>query len=269
MITRRRVLIGAAAGLAAPSILASRSTAADALELNRPGVLTAAAEGTFPPYSFLNDQGEYDGIGRNAMAEIAHRLDLEHNPVITRWESLLVGILANKFDIAASAMGINAARQEQVYFCDGWVESGSRLFVRDDSSYTSSGELKGRKVGAIVASIFIPVAERIVGPDGEVPVFQADVEGMQDVVNGNIDGVILDSISAAYLVKKAGLPLRGMPNIEESYQLGWPVNKSKPNLVRAVNEKHWEMVEDGTFARICDALIGFDPTPANPIRSLL
>ena len=269
MITRRNILIGTAAGLAAPMISASRSAASEALELNKPGILTAAAEGTFPPYSFLNENGEYDGIGRKAMAEIAHRLDLEYNPVITKWESLLVGILANKFDIAASAMGINAERQEQVYFCDGWVESGSRLFVRDDSPYMSSSDLKGKRVGAIVASIFIPVAESIVGEDGEVPVFQADVEGMQDVANGNIDGVILDSISAAYLITKASLPLRGMPNIEQSYQLGWPVSKSKPNLVRAVNEKHWEMVADGTFAAICEPLIGFDPTPADPIRSLL
>ena len=269
MITRRKLLIGTASGMAAPMILPSASWASDALELNTPGVLTAAAEGTFPPYSFLNEKGEYDGIGRKTMEEIANRLDLEYDPVITKWESLLVGILANKFDIAASAMGINAERQEQVYFCDGWVESGSRLFVREDSPYTSSADLEGKRVGAIVASIFIPVAERIVGPDGEVPVFQADVEGMQDVANRNADGVILDSISAAYLITKSNLPLRGMPNIEQSYQLGWPVNKSKPNLVRAVNEKHWEMVDDGSFAAICEPLIGFDPTPADPIRSLL
>ena len=269
MITRRRVLVGTAVSLAAPAILVSRSEAGDALELNQPGVLTAAAEGTFPPYSFLNDEGEYDGIGRKTMAEIARRLGLEYNPVITKWESLLIGVLANKFDIAASAMGINAERQKQVYFCDGWVESGSRLFVREDSPYTSSSDLTGKRVGALVASIFIEVAERIVGSDGDVPLYQADVEGMQDVANRNIDGVILDSISAAYIITRSKLPLRAMPNIEQSYQLGWPVSKDKPNLVRAVNEKHWEMVEDGTFASICEPLVGFDPTPKDPIRSLL
>ena len=269
MITRRKVLVGTAASVAAPAILTSRSEARGALELNEPGVLTAAAEGTFPPYSFLNEKGEYDGIGRKAMAEIARRLDLKYNPVITKWDSLLVGLLANKFDIAASAMGINAERQKQVYFCDAWVESGSRLIVRDDSPYKKSSDLKGKKVGALVASIFIPAAKKIVGPDGGVPLFQADVEGMQDVANRNIDGVILDSISAAFIITRSKLPLRGMPNIEQSYQLGWPVSKDKPNLVRAVNKMHWEIVEDGTFAKICQPLIGFDPTPKSPIRSLL
>lgn len=270
---RRSFLRGSAAAgvgaLAAPAFLTTHARAADALELNEPGVLTSAAEGTFAPYSFLNSAGEYDGIGYKAMQDIAARLDLEYNPVVTRWDSLLIGIIANKFDIAGSAMGINAERQEQVYFCDAWVESGSRVFVHKDSPFKSPDEMAGTRIGAIVASIFIPVAEAIVGSDGEVPVYQADVDGMRDVINGNADGVILDSVAGAYAIKESGLPLRPMDRLEQSYQLGWAVNKSKPNLVRAVNEKHWEMVEDGTFAKICEPLIGFDPTPKDPIRSLL
>lgn len=272
MINRRNVLLSTlsagVASLAAPVILTSRSNAADGLELNEPGILTTAAEATYAPYGFLNKQGENDGIGYKTMEEIAKRLDLKYNPVVTKWESLLVGIIAGKFDISGSAMGINEERQKQVLFADAWVESGSRLFVHRDSGIKSPDDVKGKKVGAIVASIFIPVAEKLVGPDGSVPVYQADVEGMQDVVNGNIDGVILDSVAAAYAITESKLPLRGMDRLEQSYQLGWAVNKSKPNLVKAVNEKHWEMVEDGTFAKICEPLIGFDPTPADPIRTI-
>lgn len=269
---RRDLLIGGAAlgttTLAAPAFLRSYANAQDALELNEPGVLTSAAEGTYAPFSFLNKSGEYDGIGYKTMQEISNRLDLEYNPVVTKWESLLVGIIANQFDISGSAMGINEERQQQVLFCDAWVESGSRLFVSSDSEYKTPEDLAGKKVGAIVASIFIPVAESIVGENGEVPVYQADVEGMQDVVNGNIDGLILDSVAGAYAIQESNLPMRPMDRLEQSYQLGWAVNKSKPNLVKAVNEKRQEMVDDGTFAAICEPLIGFDPTPADPIRTI-
>jgi polar amino acid transport system substrate-binding protein len=272
MITRRKILKNsiAAAGmtLAAPAFLTTQASAAGALELNTLGTLTSAAEGTYAPFSFLNKSGKNDGIGYKTMQEIAKRLDLEYNPVVTKWESLLIGVLANKFDISASAMGINSDRQKQVFFCDAWVESGSKLFVHKDSPYQSSADVNGKKVGAIVASIFIPVAEKLVGSDGSVPVYQADVEGMMDVSNGNIDGVILDAVAASYAITVSKLPLRGMPNLEQSYQLGWAANKSKPNLVKAINEKHWEMVKDGTFAAICDPLIGFDPTPSDPIRTI-
>ena len=272
MITRRTLLSSVAAAsavtLAAPAFLRTQASAAGALELNTDGMLTSAAEGTYAPFSFLNKSGQSDGIGYKTMQEIANRLDLEYNPVVTKWESLLIGVLANKFDVSASAMGINAERQEQVFFCDAWVESGSKLFVHKDSSYQASGDIMGGKVGAIVASIFVPVAERLVGSEGSVPVYQSDAEGMQDLTNGNIDGLILDAVAASYAITESGLPLRGMPNLEQSYQLGWAVNKSKPNLVKAINEKHWEMVADGSFAAICEPLIGFDPTPTDPIRTI-
>ncbi|MDE2912563.1 MAG: hypothetical protein OXL68_06530 [Paracoccaceae bacterium] len=66
--------------------------------------------------------------------------------------------------------------------------------------------------------------------------FHADVEGMQDLANGNIAGVIMDSIPAACLITKSSPPLRGMPNIEQFYELDWPVNQSEPNLFSAAKK---------------------------------
>ncbi|MDE2790862.1 MAG: hypothetical protein OXI81_10620 [Paracoccaceae bacterium] len=66
--------------------------------------------------------------------------------------------------------------------------------------------------------------------------FHADVEGMQDLANGNIDGVIMDSIPAACLITKSSPPLRGMPNIEQFYELDWPVNQSESNLFSAAKK---------------------------------
>jgi polar amino acid transport system substrate-binding protein len=51
--------------------------------------------------------------------------------------------------------------------------------------------------------------------------------------------------------------------------MGWAVKQGKPNLVTAVNVALAEMVADGSFARIAMAEIGIDPTPNEPIRSLL
>ena len=272
MKRREFILAGSAAtvaGLTGSALLPRRSAADSHLELRQPGVLTAAAEGTYPPFSFRNQDGEFDGIGRKSMVEICRRLELEFDPVITKWETLLVGLLADKFDIISSAMGITAERQESVTFCDAWVESGSKLFVHADSSIMSSSEASGKRVGAIVASIFVPVAEALVGDSGKVLTYQTDVDGMRDVINGNIDGIILDAIAGSYALKNAGLPLRPMPEFQQSYQLGWAVQKGKPNLVKAVNAAHWDMVADGTFAEICEPLIGFDPTPKDPIRSIL
>ena len=78
------------------------------------------------------------------MEEIARRLDLKYNPVVTKWESLLVGIIAGKFDISGSAMGINEERQKQVLFADAWVESG-RDFLCTRIQTSSRGRCDGQE----------------------------------------------------------------------------------------------------------------------------
>jgi polar amino acid transport system substrate-binding protein len=50
--------------------------------------------------------------------------------------------------------------------------------------------------------------------------------------------------------------------------MGWAVKKGKPNLVAAINKTRAEIVADGTVAKLFKDLIGFDPSPANPVRSI-
>ena len=54
----------------------------------------------------------------------------------------------------------------------------------------------------------------------------------------------------------------------ECIQKGFAAKKDHPKLVRAINEKLAEMVEDGTYERITTKLIGYSPAPEKPIRSM-
>ena len=106
------------------------------------------------------------------MREICRRLGLNYEPVVIKWESMLVALLADKYDIVGNAMGITEERQKSVTFCDGWIESGARLVVHEDSAIQSSADAKGKSVGVITASIFVPLAE---GWGAEVKHYQSDV----------------------------------------------------------------------------------------------
>jgi polar amino acid transport system substrate-binding protein len=163
-------------------------------------------------------------------------------------------------------MGITAERQKQVLFCDAWVESGAKLVVRADSTIKQPADAKGRTIGVIVASTFVPLAEKL---GGEVRTYKADPDALTDLANGNIDSVITDAVAGAYAIKTAGLPLRLLDGYLDSYQMGWAVTKERPELVRAINAALAAMVKDGTFGQIALAEIGLDPTPREPIRSQL
>jgi polar amino acid transport system substrate-binding protein len=251
-----------AAGAAA-ALPAYRASAAD-LELLEPGVLSSATEGTFPPFSY-SEGGDLKGFELAIIREVASRLGLTHEPVVVAWDSILVGLMADQYDMISNPMGITAERQKSVYFCDAWVESGARIAVRADDAAGTMEDMRGRPLGTIVASTFVPLAE---GLSDDVKLYGSDPEGLQDVINGNIDGAVVDGIGGAYAIKTGGLPLKLVDGFLDSYQMGWAVAKSRPNLVRAINGALGEMVADGTYKRIAMEEIGVDPTPRAPIRTV-
>lgn len=262
-LDRRRfgqLMIGAAAA-ALPG--ARAAWAAEDLELLEPGVLSSATEGTFPPFSY-SDGGALKGFELSVIREVASRLGLEHKPVVIAWDSILVGLMSEQYDMISNPMGITEERQKSVYFCDAWVESGARIAVRADDAAATTDDLKGRPVGTIVASTFVPLAEALTDT---VKTYGSDPEALQDVINGNIDGAVVDGIGGAYAIKTGNLPLKLVDGFLDSYQMGWAVQKTRPNLVRAINGALGEMVSDGTFAEIAMAEIGIDPTPREPIRT--
>lgn len=261
-----RVGVGAAAAqLAAPFILRLPSWAAD-LELVKPGEFSAATEGTYPPFSMQDASGNLDGIEMRMMGEITRRLGLTYKPVIIKWESMLIGLLANEYDMVSDTMAITPERQQRVTFCDGWIETGARLVVTNNSPIKVNADAKGKRIGLLVASIYVKMAE---GLGGDVRTYKADPDAIQDLINGNIDAVITDSIVAAYVIKKNNLPLRMTDEFLNRNQDGWPVKKGKPNLVTAINQTLAAMVQDGTYAKIITPIIGYDPHPANPVRSII
>lgn len=240
--------------------------AAEELELLEPGVLSTATEGAFAPFSMRNASGELEGFELAVIREIARRLNLEHRPVVTKWDSILVGLQADQYDLISNPMGITEERQQSVTFCTAWVESGAKLVVPEDSEITSLEQASGKTIGVIVASTFVPMAERL---GGEIKLYKSDPEALQDLVNGQIDAVITDAVAGGYAIKTAGLELRLIDEFIDSYQMGWAVKKGKPNLVNAVNAALADMVADGTYRALAESIIGIDPTPAEPIASQL
>lgn len=258
-----KTLIVAAAALAGISFASAAS--ADELELLQPGKLMVATEGTYAPFSMRLPDGKLDGLEIRVMQEVAKRLDLEYTPVLIKWDSLLVGLEANQYDVVSAAMDITPARQEQVTFSNGWLESGGRVVVAEDSTITSADDLKGKTVGALVASTWTAIAEE---KGAKVKGYKSESDAMQDLVNGNVDAVITDSIAAAYAITSAHMPLKMTDDYVSHVQKGFAFKKGKPNLVAAVNKALADMNADGTYAKLTIELVGFDPAPKDPIKTI-
>ncbi|MBO9195203.1 transporter substrate-binding domain-containing protein [Rhizobium sp. 16-449-1b] len=256
-------LIMTAAALAGMAV-GSLAHAAD-LELLQPGKLMVATEGTYAPFSMRAPDGKLDGLEIRVMTEVAKRLNLEYTPVLIKWDSLLVGLQADQYDVISAAMDITEARQQQVTFSNGWLESGGRVVIPNDSAIKSAADLKGKTVGALVASSWTKIAEE---KGATSKGYKAESDAMQDLVNGNVDAVITDAIAAAYAIKSAKMPLTMTEDYVSHVQKGFAFKKGKPHLVEAVNKALADMVADGTYAKLTTDLVGFDPAPKDPIKTI-
>jgi polar amino acid transport system substrate-binding protein len=239
--------------------------AADDLELLKPGQLKVATLGTFPPFTMRSPNGQLDGLEIRVMKEIAKRLNLEYTPMLVQWDSLLVALEANQFDVSTAAMDITPARQKQIIFSDGWIESGARILTPLDSPIKSAADLKGKRVGTQVSSTYAVLAEE---HGAVVKSYKSESDTVQDLANHNVDAVITDSITGAYLIKHVGLPIAMTDDYVSHIQKGFAFKKGKPHLVAAVNKALAEMKADGTYAKLTTDLIGYDPMPKEPVRSL-
>ena len=241
------------------------AVSADELELVVPGQLSAATEGTYPPFSMQNDQGELDGIDVRLVREIARRLGLEYKPVLLKFDSLLIGLEANQFDMIGSPLDITPERRQKVSFSDGWIESGARLIVPEGSPVQQPDDIAGKTIGVLAASTWADMAAPL--NPGELKTYKSETDAFQDLVNGNLDAIVTDGISASFNIKQSHLPLRLVETPLSNLQKAWAIKKGKPNLVKAVNKAIADMIADGTYTKLTADFVGFNAAPKDPIRS--
>lgn len=262
----RRLAAVAAVALTTQFSAGAPAQAAD-YGLLEEGTLKCAFTGSFAPFSMQTPDGKWYGLTVEVFREMANRVDLKIEYVITKWESLLVGLMADQYDILCDTMDITKERQERVLFVDGWLESGGRLVVHKDSDINEFGDFKGKTMGVLVSSTWAELAKGL--EPGETKYYQAESDAMRDLADNKIDGMVTDSIAAAWAAENAGMPLRTVPGYLSRIQKGFAAKKERAELVKALNAALADMVADGTYEKITSALIGYSPAPDEPIRSLL
>lgn len=75
-------------------------------------VLNVAFEGTYPPFNYLDDQGELTGFDVDISNELAKRLGVKANFITSKWEGLIGGLKADKFDIIIGQMTVTEERKK-------------------------------------------------------------------------------------------------------------------------------------------------------------
>ena len=199
-------------------------------------------EGAYPPYNFVNDDGEVDGFEREVGDELCARAKLECTWVTNEWDSIIPNLVSGNYDTIIAGMSITAERDEVIDFTQEY-------FPSDPSSYVALSGAGGDVTTGVVAAQTNTIQAAHVAASGATLVeFATPDETIAAVRNGEADAVLADKAFLEPIVNESGgeLAIVGADVIIGG-GVGMGVRESDGELKAKMNAAIESMKADGTL----------------------
>jgi L-cystine transport system substrate-binding protein len=223
-------------------------------QIKSAGVIKIGTEGTYAPFTYHDADNKLVGFDVEIGQAVAEKLGVKAEFVEGKWDGLIAGLDANRYDAVINQVGITEARKQKYDFSDPYIVSKAVLVVKDGNEDIKSFEdLKGKKSAQSLSSNFGKIAEEagaeLVGTD----------QSIQLVLTGRADATINDSLSFLDFKKqKPDAPVKIAAEKAEADASGIIVRKGDPELVAAINQALADIKADGTYQTIADKYFGQD-----------
>lgn len=226
-------------------------------QIKAAGVIKIGTEGTYAPFTYHDTNGDLVGFDVEIGKAVADKLGVKAEFIEGKWDGLIAGLDANRYDTVINQVGITEARQQKYDFSDPYIASKAVLIIRDDNTEIEGFEdLKGKRSAQSLTSNFGKLAQdagaELVGTDG----FD---QSIQLVLTGRADATINDSLSYLDFKKqKPDAPVKAVAEKADADHSGIIVRKGDPELVAAINKALAEIKTDGTYLEISEKYFGQD-----------
>jgi cystine transport system substrate-binding protein len=248
------LVIAAGAQLAA---IAPGAAGANLDAIKAAGVLKIGTEGTYAPFTFHDASGKLVGFDVEIGEEIAKRMGVEPQFLEGKWDGLIAGLDAQRYDAVINQVGITEERKAKFAFSEPYVASKAALIVREDEDTIKGfGDLAGKKAAQSLTSNYGKMAEKA---GAEIVATEGFDQSIALVVQRRADATINDSLSFLDFKKKQpAAPVKIAATEEQAAYSGVIMRQGDPDLVAAVNEALKAIKSDGTYQRIADKYFGQD-----------
>mgnify|MGYP002078953259 CR=1 FL=1 len=258
-LSRSRRWFVAALALCATGVLAAApGHAGENLDaIKKAGVFKVGTEGTYAPFTFHDKDGKLVGFDVEIAQEIAKRMGVKAEFVEGKWDGLIAGLDAKRYDAVINQVGITEERKAKYAFSEPYIASKAVLIVKaDKNNIQSFKDLKGKRAAQSLTSNYAKMAEEagaeIIGTDG----FD---QSIALVVQARAEATINDSLSFFDFKKKQpDAPVKIVAEQGDASYSGVLMRQGDPELVAAVNKALKEMDDDGTYQRIAQFYFGQD-----------
>jgi L-cystine transport system substrate-binding protein len=247
-----------AAAAALQALAFTPALAGDNLDqIKADGVLKIGTEGTYAPFTYHDDSGKLVGFDVEIGEAIAKQLGVKPEFVEGKWDGLIAGLDAKRYDVVINEVGITEARKEKYAFSEPYIASKAVLIVSaKNDDIKDFADLKGKKSAQSLTSNFGKLAEQngasLVGTDG----FD---QSIQLVITGRADATINDSLSYLDFKKhQPNAPVKVVAEEADADHSGVLIRKGDEDLVTAIDKALADIKADGTYQTISEKYFGED-----------
>lgn len=213
-------------------------------------------DANFPPFAYVNAQGQPEGFDIDMLAWIANDLGIkiEHKPM--EWSGIVASLQAKKIDMIASGLSVTPERAKQIDFSTPYFVTEIVLVVKNESELTVDQILKAEKPVIIGAQLGTPEAKWLKdqkGKDGftyDLRIYDSSPMAVEDILNGRIVAAAMDHSPAEDAVSKKPVKILGEFGMEkEVFAIGFNKNQTELNeklnasLEKLMQTDYWKELQ--------------------------
>ncbi|UWR21446.1 transporter substrate-binding domain-containing protein [Sulfitobacter sp. S190] len=197
-------------------------------------------EGAYPPYNFLDDNGEVAGFERELGDRLCARAELTCEWVTNEWDSIIPNLVSGNYDTIIAGMSITDERDEVIDFTQPYTQP-------DPSAYLAMGDVDPASA-VIAAQTGTIQASHVASIEGATLVeFATPEETVAAVKNGEADAVLADKAFLEPVAEaEADLSLVG-EDVLLGGGIGMGLRESDGDLREKFNAAIQSMKDDGSL----------------------
>lgn len=257
----RRTLLVGSLGLALSAGLIGQAVAGEQLQqIKDKGVLNVGLEGTYPPFSFVDENGKLSGFEVELSEALAQKLGVKAKIQPTKWDGILAALESKRLDLVVNQVTISDERKKKYDFSEPYTVSGIQALVltKNKDTIKTAQDLAGKKVGVGLGTNYEQWLKDNV-PKAIIKTYDDDPSKFQDLRVGRIDAILIDRLAALEYAQKAkDTELAG--DAFSRLESGVALRKGEPELLAAINKAIDKLKADGTLAKLSEKYFGADVT---------
>lgn len=248
----------------------SNSSNTDNSDENSEEVVIIGTEGTYPPYNYINDEGNVDGYDvavALAVAELVPEIEFKFEP--TAWDSIFVALESGNFDLIVNQIAKNESREEKYQFAEvPYAYSvNSIIYKASRTDIQSIKDLHGKTVAAGIGTNNTTWLEEYNAEhDNAITIeyYDGNISLMlQDVISGRVDATVNNPATAKLIAEEQGLDLESVVvteiGIEPVYFL-YSKNDNGTRYKELIDTALQTLTQNGTLSKLSIEYLGADYT---------